>query len=92
MSNISLVVPGQSVRTGAFGCQGTIMESYQRAFGQYIRQLRNQRDYRQERLALECGIHATYLSGIERGIRNPSLKIIRALARGLGVAVSELFD
>ena len=68
------------------------MRSYQRAFGQYIRQLRNQRNYRQERLALECGIHATYLSGIERGVRNPSLRIIRALARGLGVAVSELFD
>lgn len=41
---------------------------------------------------MECGIHATYLSGIERGVRNPSLRIIRALARGLGVAVSELFD
>jgi len=69
-----------------------IMRSYQRAFGQYIRQLRIQRNYRQERLALECGIHVTYLSGIERGIRNPSLRIIRTLARGLGVAVSELFD
>ena len=68
------------------------MRSYQRAFGQYVQHLRNQRNYRQERLALECGIHATYLSGIERGIRNPSLRIIRALARGLGVAVSELFD
>ena len=68
------------------------MGSYQRAFGRYIRQLRYQRSYKQERLALECGIHATYLSGIERGIRNPSLKIIRGLARGLGVAVSELFD
>ena len=68
------------------------MGRYQRAFGQYIRQLRNQRNCRQETLALECGIHATYLSGIERGIRNPSLRIIRALAGGLGVAVSELFD
>lgn len=68
------------------------MRSYSRAFGQYIRHLRDQRDYSQESLALECGIHATYLSGIERGVRNPSLRIIRALARGLGVAVSELFD
>ena len=33
----------------------------------------------------------TYLSGIERGVRNPSLKNIRAIAEALGVSMGELF-
>ena len=33
----------------------------------------------------------TYLSGIERGVRNPSLKNIRAIAEALGVPMGEMF-
>ncbi|GAJ24373.1 unnamed protein product, partial [marine sediment metagenome] len=33
----------------------------------------------------------TYLGGIERGERNPSLRNIAALAKALGVSLSELF-
>ncbi len=64
---------------------------YQSAFGQHIRQLRNRQGVTQEELAHRAGIHVTYLSGIERGVRNPSLKSICALAVGLEVPVSELF-
>ena len=50
------------------------------------------RDETQEEVANRAGIHVTYLSGIERGVRNPSLTSICALAAGLRVPLSELFD
>ncbi len=65
--------------------------SYQIAFGRHVRQIRLDRDETQEDVADRAGIHVTYLSGIERGVRNPSLTSIRALAAGLGVPVSKLF-
>ena len=37
-------------------------------------------------------MHVTYLPGIERGIRNPSLKNIRALALALDVPTADLFN
>lgn len=66
--------------------------SYQAAFGRRVRQIRLRRQETQEEVAHRAGIHVTYLSGIERGVRNPSLTSISALAAGLGVSVSELFD
>ena len=68
-----------------------IMDAFQQAFGQHIRKLRNHQGASQEDLSHRAGIHVTYLSGIERGVRNPSLKSIRAIASGLEVPVSELF-
>ena len=67
------------------------MNAYQRAFGRRVRQLRHRRGITQEELAHRAGIHTTYLSGIERGVRNPSLKNIRAIAIALAVPVVELF-
>lgn len=66
--------------------------SYQVAFGRRVRQIRLRRNESQEEVAHRAGIHVTYLSGIERGVRNPSLTSICALAAGLGVSVSQLFD
>ena len=65
---------------------------YQVAFGRHVRQIRLRRDETQEEVAHRAGIHVTYLSGIERGVRNPSLTSICALAAGLGVPVRELFE
>lgn len=45
----------------------------------------------QEELAFKAGMHRTYLGGIERGERNPSLKNITAIAEALGVTLSDLF-
>ncbi|SFH73177.1 Helix-turn-helix [Collimonas sp. OK307] len=39
-----------------------------------------------------CGFDRTYISGIERGVRNPSLSAIEALAMALSVTVAELFS
>jgi len=58
------------------------------ALGRAIRRLRQQQDLTIEALALDADMHPTYLSGIERGVRNPSWGKLCGLAGALGVAVS----
>ena len=67
------------------------MDAYHVTFGKHIRFLRERDGLTQEEVAHRAGIHVTYLSGVERGVRNPSLKNIRAIAGALGVSTSELF-
>lgn len=59
-------------------------------FGQNVRRLRAVSGFTQERLADKADLDPTYISGIERGVRNPTLAIIARLARALGVSLSEL--
>ena len=61
-------------------------------FGSNIRQIRKRAGLSQEELADRSGLHRTYIGGIERGERNPSLENIVALAVGLGCSLEELFD
>ncbi|HEX3174585.1 MAG TPA: helix-turn-helix transcriptional regulator [Solirubrobacterales bacterium] len=58
--------------------------------GGAIRALRTARQLTIEALAGAADIHTTYLSGIERGQRNPSWRIVGSLATALGVEISEL--
>jgi transcriptional regulator with XRE-family HTH domain len=62
-----------------------------KAFGERLRALRRSRGLSQEMLALSCDLDRTYVGGIERGERNPSLINIHRIARALDVAVAELF-
>ena len=55
-----------------------------------LRRLRRDKEWSQEDLAFESGLHRTYVSGIERGVRNPTLLILEKLAKTLGVAPAEL--
>lgn len=61
-------------------------------FGQRIKTLRVQAGLTQMALASKCNLDRTYLSGIERGVRNPTLEIISTLAAGLDISVMELFN
>lgn len=58
--------------------------------GQAIRRLRRARHLTIEALALDADMHPTYLSGIERGVRNPTWSKITSLARTLGVPVTAI--
>ncbi len=60
-------------------------------FGQRLRDLRAKVGISQEKLAERCGLHRTYIGGIERGERNPSLVNIGRIAKALDVTVRELF-
>ena len=61
-----------------------------REFGEAVRQARKRAGISQERLALDAGLHRTYVSQIERGIANPSLWSIASLASVIGVRVRYL--
>jgi transcriptional regulator with XRE-family HTH domain len=60
-------------------------------FGERVRELRKDLGLSQEGFADACGFDRTYISGIERGLRNPSLTAIEILAKALGISVSDLF-
>ena len=60
-------------------------------FGSNARNLRKGKNLSQEKLAEFAGMDATYISGIERGVRNPSLVAIVQLAKALQVFPGELF-
>jgi transcriptional regulator with XRE-family HTH domain len=68
-----------------------IRSSTHLAFGQAIREARRRQGVSQESLALMCGLDRTYISGIERGTRNPSLKNILRLADALDTTPVDLF-
>lgn len=60
-------------------------------FGERLRELRRERGWEsQEAFAHHVQMDRTYISGIERGARNPTLLVIVRLARGLGVAPADL--
>jgi transcriptional regulator with XRE-family HTH domain len=63
----------------------------QKHFGNRVRELRKQKQFSQESLALACDLDRTYIGGVERGERNISLVNIHKLAVALGVPVKELF-
>lgn len=60
-------------------------------FGRRVRAIRKERGLSQEALAELCGLDRTYISGIERGLRNVAIRNIEALAIALGVSLSDLF-
>ncbi len=60
-------------------------------FGRLIRRIREEQGINQEEAAHRCGMHRTYYSGIERGVRNVSLVNIEKVAKGLRMSLGELF-
>lgn len=61
------------------------------AFGSRLRALRLARGWSQEEFAHKAGLDRTYVSGVERGVRNPTLDVIMKLANTLEVDPADLF-
>ena len=59
-------------------------------FGKRLREKREALGLSQEAFAGNCNLDRTYISGIERGKRNVSLRNIEAIAKALGTSISEL--
>ena len=64
----------------------------ERLFGRILQKLRTERGLSQEKLGFESNYHRTYISQLERGQKNPSLKAIFRLARVLGIRPSEMIQ
>ena len=60
------------------------------ALGRNVRRRREARALTQEKLAQKAGLDPTYISGIERGLRNPGIKNVAKLAKTLGLTTGEL--
>ena len=61
-------------------------------FGLRLRQCREARSLTQERLAEKAGLDQTYISGIERGLRNPGIRNVVRLAKALGLHTTNLLE
>ena len=61
-------------------------------FGQYVRELRKQKNISQEELAHRADVHRTYIGMIERAEKNITLLNIEKIANALGVSIKDLFD
>jgi transcriptional regulator with XRE-family HTH domain len=61
-------------------------------FGRAIRRIREEQEINQEEAAERCGLHRTYYSGIERGVRNVSLVNIEKVSKGLKTSLPDLFS
>ena len=59
-------------------------------FGKKVKEIRLKKHMSQGDLAKILGVHPTYISGIERGVRNMALKNIEKLAKSLNVKIEEL--
>jgi len=59
-------------------------------FGQKVRKVRLKKKMSQGDIARILGVHRTYISGLERGVRNPSLLTIQKVAKALGVNAKNL--
>lgn len=59
--------------------------------GQRVRSLRLQTNLSQEAFAEKCGLDRTYLSGVERGVRNPTLEVLYIIDVGLYIDLVILF-
>ncbi len=62
----------------------------ERLFGRILQELRTERGLSQEKLGFESNYHRTYISQLERGQKNPSLRAIFRLAEALGIRPSEM--
>lgn len=68
------------------------MQDWRRKLGRNVRQLRQQRGLTQEKLAFDAEIDLTYVGGIERGKRNPSLLVMARIADALSVPLTKLLS
>lgn len=66
------------------------MPNLQKTLGKRIRELRLKKGFSQESFADHCGLHRTYMGGIERGERNLTIQTVSTVAKGLDLSMSQL--
>ena len=66
--------------------------SLEHVFGKILQEIRRRSRLSQEDLGFESGYHRTYISQLERGQKNPSLKTLFQVAKALGVKPSQIIQ
>ena len=66
------------------------MDSFDKALGKIIAAERKRLGLTQEELADACGIHTTYVSQLERGLKSPTVRVIRQLGKALRLTAADL--
>jgi transcriptional regulator with XRE-family HTH domain len=64
--------------------------SRQARIGKAVKAVRTAQGLTQEDLAAKADLHPTYISDVERGVRNPSWDVIARLAEGMGVPATDI--
>lgn len=72
-------------------CIRGILMDINKQLGKRIKYLRSLVKWSQEDLALEAGVNKNYLSDLERGERNPTVKILEKITKAFGISLEELF-
>lgn len=62
------------------------MKSLNKKLGERLKKLRQEKGMSQGDIARKLGVHRSYISGIERGVRNPTVKNVERIAEALGVS------
>lgn len=57
-----------------------------------MKRLRKERGWSQEAFADEAGLDRTYISGIERVVKNPTVTVVERIASALGCSLGDLLD
>ena len=65
-------------------------EEVARTFGEILRERRGEKGLSQEKLAYECNLDRTYISMLERGLKQPSLTVVLRLAQALQAPASDM--
>ena len=73
-----------------FSHNGFAVHPLAQQFGIVLRRRREAAEVSQEALAADAGLHRTYISMLERGVRMPSILVVRQVAEALGTTMGEL--
>ncbi|MFA4818399.1 MAG: helix-turn-helix transcriptional regulator [Patescibacteria group bacterium] len=68
------------------------MKPLNQRLGERLKKVRQEKGMSQGDIARKLGVHRSYISGIERGVRNPTIKNIEKIATALGVSPHTLLQ
>ena len=66
------------------------MNNLSKQFGKKVRATRLNKGLSQGEVARRLKLHRSYISGIERGVRNPSLGVVEKIAKALEIPARNL--
>jgi transcriptional regulator with XRE-family HTH domain len=66
------------------------VDDFEKVLGRVIADARKSAGLSQEALAFRCKLHPTYISQLERGLKSPTIRVLRAIAAALETKTSSL--